>query len=184
MPRPLGPLFELAGQPEPAIPGGLGRDRLRLASGITLSETGSLHLRDTVATLDDNRLELEVDLIPGEAARSCVAMSTSAVLARKTARRRRGRRRRRVPSTGDGVRLVRCPDRHRAALCARHRSDRDRGSGHSFGRGPGGAHRQDRNRGWPVRLGSRLCVGVWRGRGRTARGQWGAARFRRAPISS
>ena len=63
----LGPLFELAGQPEPPIPAGLGRDSLRLASAITLSETGSLHLRDTVATLDENQLEVELDLIPGEA---------------------------------------------------------------------------------------------------------------------
>ena len=62
----LGPLFALAGQPEPQIPAGLGRDTLRLASGVTLSEAGSLHLRDTVATLDDNRLELELDVLPGE----------------------------------------------------------------------------------------------------------------------
>ena len=63
----LGPLFELAGQPEPSIPAGLGRDTLRLATGVTLSETGSLHLRDTVITLDDNQLELELDVLPGEA---------------------------------------------------------------------------------------------------------------------
>ena len=62
----LDPLFGLVGLAPPAIPTGFGRDTLRINSGVTLSDGGSLHLRNSTVALDGNTLELELDLLPGE----------------------------------------------------------------------------------------------------------------------
>lgn len=64
--RDIGPLLGLAGVARPQLPAGLGRDRIAAAGRVTLTESGSLHLRDVVLTLDENRLSTELDLLPGE----------------------------------------------------------------------------------------------------------------------
>jgi AsmA protein len=63
----LAGLLDLAGVAAPDLPPGAGRDRIALDARVTLSETGSLHLREAGLTLDGNDLALELDVLPGEA---------------------------------------------------------------------------------------------------------------------
>ncbi len=63
----LGPLMALAGQAPPDLPAGLGRERLAVEGALTLASEGSIHLRDAVFSLDENRLSGAIDVIPGEA---------------------------------------------------------------------------------------------------------------------
>jgi len=62
----LAPVFELGGLAAPLLPAGLGRDRFDIGADVTLSEAQTLHLRDARVVLDDNALEMELDLVPGE----------------------------------------------------------------------------------------------------------------------
>ncbi|MGP1357638.1 AsmA family protein [Roseicyclus sp.] len=64
--RDLGPLLGLAGAVMPDLPQGLGRERIAAGGQVTLTEAGTLHLREGALTLDGNRLALEADLLPGE----------------------------------------------------------------------------------------------------------------------
>ncbi len=64
--RDFGPLLGLAGSAMPELPPGLGRDRIAATGRVTLTDAGSLHLREAVLTLDDNRLSGELDLLPGD----------------------------------------------------------------------------------------------------------------------
>ena len=57
----------LAGVARPDLPEGLGARSLTVAGAMTLTESGSLHLRGGTVTLDDNRLSVDADLTPGEA---------------------------------------------------------------------------------------------------------------------
>lgn len=62
----LGPLMSLGGTSLPDLPPGFGRDRIEVSGDVTLAEGGSLHIRDGTAVLDDNRLGVALDLLPGE----------------------------------------------------------------------------------------------------------------------
>ncbi|MDZ4094328.1 MAG: AsmA family protein [Paracoccaceae bacterium] len=53
--------------PAPALPQGFGAQGVAIAGALTLTEAGSLHLRDATITLDGNRLRGDLDLTPGEA---------------------------------------------------------------------------------------------------------------------
>lgn len=57
----------LAGVAAPELPAGLGRDRVSLASQITLAPEGSIHLRDTDLGLDGTSIRADLDLLQGEA---------------------------------------------------------------------------------------------------------------------
>jgi AsmA protein len=59
------PLAALAGVAVPDLPPGAGRDRVALDGRVTLASEGSAHLRDATLQLDDNRLALALDLVPG-----------------------------------------------------------------------------------------------------------------------
>lgn len=61
----LGPVAALAGQTAPALPSGLGRDRLAVEGAFTLASEGTAHLREARFTLDDNALSGDIDVIPG-----------------------------------------------------------------------------------------------------------------------
>jgi AsmA protein len=61
----LGPLLALAGASAPQLPQGAGRDRIAAAGQVTLTDAGSLHLRDGTVSLDDNELIVALDLVPG-----------------------------------------------------------------------------------------------------------------------
>jgi AsmA protein len=62
----LGPLLALAGAAMPALPSGAGRDRIAANGQITLTDAGSVHLREGTITLDDNMLGVALDMVPGE----------------------------------------------------------------------------------------------------------------------
>ncbi|WGH79397.1 AsmA family protein [Jannaschia ovalis] len=62
----LAPLTALGVAP-PDLPRGLGGGRIALDAALTLAPEGSLHLRDMVLDLDDNRVSGALDLWPGEA---------------------------------------------------------------------------------------------------------------------
>jgi AsmA protein len=62
----FGPILALAGAAMPDLPQGLGRDRIAVAGRITLTEDASVHLREGLVTLDDNRLSVELDILAGE----------------------------------------------------------------------------------------------------------------------
>lgn len=55
----------LAGLSPVQLPAGLGRDRVSLATQITLAPEGSLHLRDTDLGLDGTAIRADLDLLPG-----------------------------------------------------------------------------------------------------------------------
>lgn len=61
----VGPVFESVGMSAPDLPIGLGRDRVELNGAMTLSETGSLHMRNAALSLDDNFAVLDLDLTQG-----------------------------------------------------------------------------------------------------------------------
>jgi AsmA protein len=61
----LAPLLALAGAAMPELPEGVGRDRMAAAGRVTLTDAGSVHLRDGTVTLDDNELGVALDLLPG-----------------------------------------------------------------------------------------------------------------------
>jgi AsmA protein len=61
----LAPLLALAGAAMPELPEGVGRDRMAAAGRVTLTDAGSVHLRDGMVTLDDNELGVALDLLPG-----------------------------------------------------------------------------------------------------------------------
>lgn len=63
--RDLGPVLALAGQDAPDLPAGLGRDRIVAAGQLTLTEAGTLHLREGSVMLDDNALSVDLDVTPG-----------------------------------------------------------------------------------------------------------------------
>ena len=58
-------VFALLGRSAPELPKGLGRDRIAIAGMATLTPKGSVHLREGVIALDDNRLAGAFDLVPG-----------------------------------------------------------------------------------------------------------------------
>jgi len=58
-------IFALLGRAAPGLPAGLGRDRISISGMATLTPEGSVHLREGVVTLDDNRLAGAFDLVPG-----------------------------------------------------------------------------------------------------------------------
>jgi AsmA protein len=62
----LGPLVALAGAAMPELPSGAGRDRIAANGQITLTDAGSVHLREGTITLDDNMLGVALDMVPGE----------------------------------------------------------------------------------------------------------------------
>lgn len=55
-------LFAALGQSAPALPTGLGRERVVLNTQVTLASAGSVHLREMVLELDGNSLRGEVDV--------------------------------------------------------------------------------------------------------------------------
>jgi AsmA protein len=61
----LAPLLALAGAAMPELPEGVGRDRMAAAGRVTLTDAGSVHLRDGMVTLDDNEVGVALDLLPG-----------------------------------------------------------------------------------------------------------------------
>ncbi|MFO7921859.1 MAG: AsmA family protein [Nioella sp.] len=62
----LGPLLAMAGQATPALPQGLGRDRLAVEGDFTLASEGTAHLREARFTFDDNALSGDIDVMPGD----------------------------------------------------------------------------------------------------------------------
>jgi AsmA protein len=62
----LSPLLALAGATMPDLPQGAGRDRIAAGGHVTLTDAGSVHLRDGTLSLDDNDLLLALDMQPGE----------------------------------------------------------------------------------------------------------------------
>jgi len=58
----LASVAEVAGQAAPSLPQGLGADTRKLSGQITLTNAGSLHLRDGTIVLDSNRLAGDLDL--------------------------------------------------------------------------------------------------------------------------
>ena len=73
-------LFALLGRAAPGLPYGLGRDRIAMAGLATLTPKGSVHLREGVITLDDNRLAGAFDLVPGSARPMLTAEVTAGAL--------------------------------------------------------------------------------------------------------
>ena len=63
--RDLGPLFALIGAPAPDLPAGLGRDRIAASGQITLTEAGTLHLRQGDLRLDETALAVDLDVTLG-----------------------------------------------------------------------------------------------------------------------
>jgi len=61
----LGPLLAILGAAMPDLPQGYGRERLALAGQVTLTNEGTLHLRDARLTLDDTDLALDLDITQG-----------------------------------------------------------------------------------------------------------------------
>ncbi len=61
----LAPVFAALGQAAPDLPQGVGRDEISVAGAITLTEDGSLYLRDTEIGLDQNRLTVALDVLQG-----------------------------------------------------------------------------------------------------------------------
>lgn len=59
-------VMALINLPAPELPEGLGARAVALAGAVTLTEAGSVHLRDGKITLDDNRLTGDIDLTPGK----------------------------------------------------------------------------------------------------------------------
>ena len=61
----LGPLLAIVGAVMPELPQGYGRDRLALQGQVTLTDAGTLHLREGQVLLDDTQLALDLDVTPG-----------------------------------------------------------------------------------------------------------------------
>jgi AsmA protein len=61
----LGPILSLVGAAMPDLPRGAGRDRIALSGQVTVSDAGSVHLRNGALALDDNALTVELDMLPG-----------------------------------------------------------------------------------------------------------------------
>ncbi len=72
--------FGLIGFGDPGLPAGLGRDGLTLNGQATLTEEGTLHLRDGSLTLDGNRLNGGVDVLPGKDRPKIVAKLSAGAL--------------------------------------------------------------------------------------------------------
>jgi AsmA protein len=49
----------------PDLPQGAGRDRIAAGGHVTLTDAGSVHLRDGTVSLDDNELLVALDMQPG-----------------------------------------------------------------------------------------------------------------------
>ena len=73
-------LFAALGQSAPALPEGLGRRKIGVQGGLTLTPEGSVHLREGAVALDDNRLTGEADLVPGKDRPKLTAQVTTAAL--------------------------------------------------------------------------------------------------------
>ena len=73
-------VFALLGRTTPDLPAGLGRDRIALSGTATLTPKGSMHLRDGVIALDDNRLTGAFDLVPGSARPTLTAQISAGAL--------------------------------------------------------------------------------------------------------
>jgi AsmA protein len=73
-------LYALMGQPAPALPPGLGRGSIALTGALTLTPEGSLHLRDGVVALDDNRFAGAFDLVQGPDRPKLTAQLTAGAL--------------------------------------------------------------------------------------------------------
>lgn len=54
-------LFQALGQTAPDLPSGLGRERITLEAELTLASEGSVHLRQTVLSLDGNQITGDID---------------------------------------------------------------------------------------------------------------------------
>jgi AsmA protein len=63
----LSPLLAIAGAAVPALPEGAGRDRIAAEGQITLTDAGTVHLREGVVSLDGNEFRVALDMQPGEA---------------------------------------------------------------------------------------------------------------------
>lgn len=61
----LTPILALAGAEMPELSEGLGRERIEASGRVTLTDTGSMHLRGGNIRLDDNRFTSELDMLPG-----------------------------------------------------------------------------------------------------------------------
>lgn len=70
-------LSTLAGIAAPDLPQGLGRSSLTLAGQMTLTPSGSLHLRGATVGLDANRIGLDADVTPGAPRPRIVASVTA-----------------------------------------------------------------------------------------------------------
>lgn len=73
-------VFALLGRAAPGLPAGLGRDRIAISGMTTLTPKGSVHLREGVITLDDNRLTGAFDLVPGAERPMLTAQITAGAL--------------------------------------------------------------------------------------------------------
>ncbi|WP_103333918.1 AsmA family protein [Pseudotabrizicola formosa] len=58
----LSSVTQLAGVDRPRVPDGLGAGRVDVSGQLTLTDAGSVHLRDGTLRLDDNQLRLDADL--------------------------------------------------------------------------------------------------------------------------
>lgn len=70
----------LAGTSAPALPKGLGADRVTVEGGVTLTDAGSVHLRSGTVTLDGTVLAVDADLTQGEARPKLVAKVVAGAL--------------------------------------------------------------------------------------------------------
>jgi AsmA protein len=78
--RDIPAVMALLGRAAPGLPAGLGRDRIAVSGMATLTPKGSLHLREGVITLDDNRLAGAFDLVPGDIRPMLTAQLTAGAL--------------------------------------------------------------------------------------------------------
>ena len=78
--RDVPTVFALLGRAAPGLPAGLGRDRIAVSGMATLAPKGSVHLREGVITLDDNRLAGAFDLVPGDERPMLTAQVTAGAL--------------------------------------------------------------------------------------------------------
>lgn len=63
--KDLTDIAALVGQTPPALPQGLGADGIKVKGALTLTESGSVHLRGGSLRLDETALALDADLVPG-----------------------------------------------------------------------------------------------------------------------
>ncbi|MBZ4690631.1 MAG: AsmA family protein precursor [Cereibacter sp.] len=78
--KDLSQISALLRRPKPELPAGLGQQGVAVAGALTVTDAGSVHLREGVVTLDGNRLQGEADLTTaGERPRLEATIRTAAL---------------------------------------------------------------------------------------------------------